>query len=600
MGSPFIEQIILVWGRQLGKSQGVQYPFLCYCIAQDPGPAIALLPTIDKAKYTSKKRLQPMFNSCEAIRNEKTTNPDDFTLMEMQFQKMILSMAWGGSEMQLTTRPARYLFRDEVDELKKTVGQNAVDPMKAIEQTTSNFPNRKIVDTGTPTTPEGNIWEGLKNCQYIFEYWVPCPSCGAYQILYWENVKFGEDHDPVVVEEMAFYECEACQGKISNLDKIRMLANGEWRARTTPDPCSQIMKNVRARFEETISLDDILLNRRIKKIGFHLPKWYSPFSGGTFGVIAKEFLEAHKALEEGQDFALTRNWRIYNAARPWEQVAISETELELMANKTGIPSMICPKGTLALTCGIDPGQGGFWFVVKAWKRDFSSHLIHYGWLSGGYDDSGLDELINSWTYAIEGEERQLRIWRIGIDTGGSQYSASDTTMTEAAYNWLRKKKRPGLYGTKGDSHGRIHRVREARIDKMPGDKGILIPGGLTLVEINSWEMKNAMWFHLRIEAGKPGRFTFHSETQEDYVKHLLAEELRLQKDGTWEWIEVRKANHLLDATIISDALADPEFRGGIKIVHAPGMPPPESKGPPPINPVTKRPRGEWGQGWRRR
>ena len=603
LGSPFIEQIVLVWGRQLGKSQGVQYPFLCYCIVQDPGPAICLLPTIDKSKYTSKKRLQPMFNACEAVRNEKTDNPDDFTLLEMQFRRMILSMAWGGSEMQLTTRPARYLLRDEVDELKKTVGQNAVDPMEAIEQTTSNFSNRKIVDTGTPTTAQGNIWKGLKTCQYVFELWVKCPHCHIPQILYWENVRFGDDHDPIVVEENAYYECESCHQMISNLDKIRILGN-DWRARINPDPCDQIMKNVRAKVEETIPLNEVLDNpkyRRIKKIGFYLPKWYSPFSGGTFGIIAKEFLEANKKLEEGEDFAPMRNWRIYNAARPSEEVAISETEVELMKNKIDLPPMVCPKGTLALTCGIDPGQKGFWFVVKAWKRDFSSHLIHYGWLAGGYDDSGLDDLITSWTYTIEREERQLRIWRIGIDTGGGQYSAADTTMTEAAYNWIRKKKSSRLFGTKGDSHARIHRVKESRIDKMPGDKGAIIPGGLILVEINTDAMKDAMWFHLRIEEDKAGRFTFHNAMETDYLRHLLAEEKRLQKDGTWGWIEVRKMNHYLDATVIADALADPEFRGGIKVVPNPASPSPEGKDkPPPMNPITQRPKGEWMGGWKRR
>ena len=600
LGSPFIEHIVLVWGRQLGKSQGVQYPFLCYAIVQDPGPAICLLPTIDKSKYTSKKRLQPMFNACEAVRDEKTDNPDDFSILEMQFKRMILSMAWGGSGMQLTTRPARYLLRDEVDELKKTVGQNAVDPMEAIEQTTSNFPNRKIVDTGTPTTGQGNIWKELKTCQYVFELWVKCPHCHVPQILYWENVRFGEDHDPIVVEENAYYECEACHQIISNLDKLRILGN-DWRARTTPDPCDQIIKNIRARFEETISLDEILDDpkyRRIKKIGFHLPKWYSPFSGGTFGIIAKEFLEANKALQEGDDFAPMRNWRIYNAARPWEEIAISETEIELMANKIDLPPFVCPQGTIALTTGIDPGQGGFWFAVIAWRRDYGAHLVQYGWLAGDYDTSGIDAILKEWTFVVDQEERRLHIWRIGIDTGGGQYSAADTTMTEAAYTWIRRMRSTRLFGTKGLSVERIRRIKESRIDKMPGDKGAIIPGGLILIEINSDAMKDVMWFHLHVEEEKAGRFTFNNGTETDYVKHLLAEEKRLQKDGTWEWIRIRKDNHLLDCTVIAFAMADSEFRGGIRVIRPSGKADPTDPNKlPPINPTTQRPRGTWVKGW---
>jgi phage terminase large subunit GpA-like protein len=608
----FIEHIVLVWGRQLAKSTTV-YSFICYVVAQDPGPATFLLPTRDKAKEIQESKLDLIFWACPEVASRMPENPDDYTKLRMNFLTMILAMAWAGSDTQTTTRSNRYLFVDEADEIKKQVGPNAIDPIKGIRQTMTTFTNRKEIDSGTPTMPEGNIWQELKTCQLVFEYWIPCPHCGTHQILYWENVKFGDDHDPVVVEEMAYYECEACQGHISNLDKIRMLAKGEWRARITEDPCDEIMKNVRAKIEGTIGLDDALESKRYRKIGFHLPKWYSPFSGGTLGVIAKEFLEANKAIQEGSDFASMRNWRMYDAARPWEEVAFSETEVEIMANKIELPPLICPRGTVVLTCGIDPGQGGFWFVILAWKRDYSAHLVQYGWLAGGYETSGLEELVREWTYKVDSEERQFRIWRIGIDTGGGQYSAADTTMTEAAYSWIRKMARPGLFGTKGLSRENIHRIKESRIDKMPGDKGAIIPGGLVLIELNTDLLKDVMWFHLRIppkeiadeETGEilmnpspPGRFTFNNGVEADYIKHLLAEEKRLQKDGEWEWVRTRRDNHLLDCTIIAFAMADSEFRGGIRIIHrSMAEPQGEPDKMPPVNPMTQKQKGGWIKSW---
>jgi phage terminase large subunit GpA-like protein len=611
----FVEQIVLLWGRQLAKSTTV-YSFVCYIVAQDPGPATFLLPTRDKAKEIQETKLDPIFRACQEVMNRMPENPDDYTKLRMNFQTMVLAMAWAGSDTQTTTRSNRYLLVDEADEIKKQVGESAIDPIKGIRQTMTTFTNRKEIDSGTPTTPEGNIWQELKSCQLVFEYWIPCPHCGARQLLYWENVKFGDNHDPIVVEEIAYYECEVCQRQISNLDKLRMLAKGEWRARTTPDPCDQVMKNVRAKEEETISLDAALKTKRVKKIGFHLPKWYSPFSGGTFGVIAKEFLDANKALKEGDDFAPMRNWRIYNAARPWEEVAISETETELMKNRIDLPPPVCPKGTIALTCGVDAGQGGFWFAVMAWKRDYSAHLVHYGWLAGGYETSDLEQLIGSWVYEVDQEERQLRIWRIGLDTGGGQYSAADTTMTEAAYLFIRKMRRPGLFGTKGMSRDSVHRIKESRIDRMPGDKGAIIPGGLILIELNTGLLKDVVWFHLRIppkeitdpatgeisiDASPPGRFTFHSATETDYVKHLLAEEKRLQKNGEWEWIRTRRDNHYLDCTVIAYAMADSELRGGIRVIRSPAPRPEgetEPKPPDSVNPITDRPRGDWMKGYK--
>ena len=557
----FIEHIILVWGRQLSKSTTV-YSFLCYIIAQDPGPTTFLLPTRDKAKEIQETKLDPIFRACPEVMNCMPDNPDDYTKLRMNFQTMILAMAWAGSDTQTTTRSNRYLFVDEADEIKKQIGENAIDPIKGIRQTMTTFTNRKEIDSGTPTTPEGNIWEELKNCQLVFEYWLSCPHCGDYQILYWENVRFGENHDPIVVEEMAHYECEVCQAHISNLDKIRMLTNGQWRARTTPDPCDQIMKNIRAKIEETISLDDALKTRRYKKIGFHLPKWYSSFSGGTFGVIAKEFLEANKALKDGDDFAPMRNWRIYNAARPWEEEIQAKTEIELMENRIELEPMVCPVNTIALTCGIDPSEGGFFFDVIAWylhDQMISSHLVHYGMI---YEWEELEHFIKNTAYPIDGSPAKKGILLSGLDTGGSEYEGEDTTMTEAAYQWLLRMRKFGLnvFGTKGISHPSKNRAKQSKIEKMPGRSGKLIPGGMVLWEINTDEMKRVLWFHLKVEKDKPGRFTFHSETDTDYIKQILAEKEVRDKNGDWQWIR-RGKNHHLDATIIAFTLAERDCYG---------------------------------------
>jgi phage terminase large subunit GpA-like protein len=626
----FIEQIIFVWGRQLAKSTTI-YSFICYIVAQDPGPATFLLPTRDKAKEIQETKLDPIFRACPEIMRHMPDDQDDYTKLRMNFLTMVLAMAWSGSDTQTTTRSNRYLLVDEADEIKKTVGENAIDPIKGIRQTMTTFSNRKEIDSGTPTTPEGNIWRELRSCQLVFEYWISCPHCGVYQILYWQNVKFGENHDPIVVEEMAYYECEACQAHISNLDKIRLLTRGEWRARTTLDPCDQIKKNIRARVEETILLEDALKSRRFKKIGFHLPKWYSPFSGGTFGVIAKEFLEANNALKEGEDYAPMRNWRIYNAAVPWEEVAISETEVELMKNQIDVPKGVCPQGTIALTAGVDPGQGGFWFVVLAWARDQSPHLLDSGWRAGDYETSQIGDLLNA-AYSIPGQERQMTMFRMGLDTGGTEYSDKNLTMTAAAYEWIRKMRNLRLFGTKGLSRDIPKRLRESRIDKMPGDKGVTIPGGLVLIEINTDAMKNLLWFRLNrnmvecsrckantrfrrneMEGPLPltckgcgaelpkkeisGMFTFHAEVDEEYIKHILAEELRLQKNNEWEWVRIRKANHLLDCTVIAFAMADSELRGGIRVIRTPGQAPQDPNKPAPVNPVTQRPKGSWVKGW---
>jgi phage terminase large subunit GpA-like protein len=207
-------------------------------------------------------------------------------------------------------------------------------------------------------------------------------------------------------------------------------------------------------------------------------------------------------------------------------------------------------------------------------------------------------------------------------------------MTAAAYEWIRSRKSLRLFGTKGLSRDIPKRLRESRIDKMPGDKGIPIPGGLVLIEINTDAMKNLIWFRLnrnlfdcptckattrfrRNEINAEailfckscggelpkketsGMFTFHAQVEEEYIQHVLSEQLRLDiKSNQWEWVRIRKANHLLDCTVIAFAMADSEFRGGIRVIKSsgPGQPTDPNK-PPPVNPVTHRPRGGWVKGW---
>ena len=574
IGNFYIEWIAMCWGRQLGKTEGVLIPFLCYIIAQDPGPTTLFLPTQKKCTQVESQKIDPMLRACESVQRQRTSNPDDYTALEKKFKEMILSLAWAGSATEATTRSTRYLLRDEIDEYDTEVGVDATSPLKAIQETTTAFPDRKILDTSTPTVIAGNIWQELKSCKYVFEFWVPCPHCGVYQILYWGGkessggVKWDGEKDPVAAENIAYYQCEACHGKITNHDKIRMLIFGEWRARTTPDPCEQILKEIHPNIEETISLKEVLEKRLAKKIGSHLPKWYGPFDGNSFGSAAKEFLVAARALGAGETYTLMRDWKKFWAARPWEEEKIRETELELLTNKIDIAAMVCPPDTLFLTCGIDPSEGGKWFVVKAWSpnrehRGFSGHLIHYGTLNE-YED--LEGFLKNATYPVMGEgDVRKPILISGLDTGGGKNpdEEEDITMTVAAYHWLKKAGQMGIFvvGTKGASHGMKNVVaKQAKIEKEPGKNGRPIPGGLHIWEIDTNQMKNNLWFHLRIEEGAPGRFTFHSGTDFDYIRHILSERPVRDKKGKEEWRR-RGKNHWLDATIIADTLVENDCYG---------------------------------------
>ena len=276
---------------------------------------------------------------------------------------------------------------------------------------------------------------------------------------------------------------------------------------------------------------------------------------------------------------------------PWIERYETKTEKEIFENTIQIEPLACPPDTIALTAGIDPGQGGFHFAVIAWRRDLSAHLVHYGFLA---DWDQITKLVWENQYLVQGTEKTLPIWRAGIDTGGSRYEAETLTMAVEAYNWLRAFGRGKCFGTKGASIPQGKKVKISIIDRMPGKQGRVIPGGLTLLILDTSWFKDLIHWRLQIKEGDPGRLTFNKDTGEDFVSHLLAEEKRRNRAGAYEWVQIRRANHFLDCLVINYALADMEVFGGIKVIPKPKQPQQTVRNQwPVINPITNRPRGEW-------
>lgn len=539
------------------NSSGCLYIPMCYTIAQDPGPILFVLPNDALVDYTSTNRIKPIFENCPAVWNKVSATKDDYTTREMIFRGSIVSLIGAGSVPQLMSRPVRYLFLDEIDQIKELGGQGT-DPLKTVEQTTTAYINRKIIYTSTPTTEEGNIWYHLRTCQKVFEYWVPCPHCKKLQVLIWSQIKFPENvRDPHKAFTNTWYECIHCNKKIKNDEKDWMCNHGQWRSRENTITC--IMDNIITPIKDTISLNDALEDISISKIGFHLPKWYGLFHFSSFGEAVKEFLEANNEYKEFGTIEKLRDWTHYWAARPWKERIETRKSLEIEKNKINLSSLIAPQGTIALTMGVDPGQGGYWYAVLAWREDLSPHLTDYGFLDGA--ENLADFIWNSSYQSEKGEH--FSIFRAGMDTGGSRYEELDEGMTEAAYTWLRQYGKGKVFGTKGASFSMGKRMKISHIDKMP--KGGKIPGGLSLWLLDTVEFKDALHYRLQIPEGQPGRMTFHSETGVDYFNHLLSEEKRRnKKTGKVEYIRLKKENHLLDTTVIAMAMADPECIGGVR------------------------------------
>ncbi len=529
---PYIERIVFNKGSQLGGTESL-YNMLGYAIHQDPSPALFVMPTLDLAKSVSRKRIHPMIDGSPELAARKPSNEDDFTTLEMLFPGMVLTLAGANSPASLASRPCRYVFLDEVNKFPRFTGQEA-DPISLATERQKTFWNKKTVITSTPTTEDGQITRELESCDVINDYWVPCPHCGKYQTLKFDQIKWPKELDRsdqnyvTRVRELAAYECEHCQETITDLHRPTLIQAGEWRPRE------------KAKVHP-------------RSVGFNLPSFYSPWL--SWGEMAEVFVKNKDFPEKFMN--VVNSWW----AQPWIPRVSTMPDADLKEACCALPDQTVPQEAIALTCFVDVQKYGRWFAVRAWAKDFTSWLVHYGLLAN-WDE--VEKLLFETAYPIDGTDDSMRIWRAGVDTGGGS-GEGGISMTEDTYNWLRANGRGRgcpVWGTKGASGGLAGKLHIGKpLEKTPS--GRPIPGGLQVIQLDTGKLKDSFHYRLRMAMEHmPQGAYLHSGTDHVYFRQIMAEEKRRDRKGIENWVQLRKDNHLLDCEIGNLVLADPEWPGG--------------------------------------
>lgn len=543
---PWVRQIILQFAPQTGKTQ-VAFNFLCYCIDQDPGPAMYIMPDEKVTKRIARRRIIPMFRSTPRIAELMSLRSDDTTTLAVQFiNGMDFMMAWATSAAELSSESVQYLIRDEIDKFPNFSGKEA-DPRSLSDMRTNAYPyTKKILDMSTPTDESGLIGKAMDTeADEIRKRLAVCPICGDEQIMEFEQFNWPQSvRDPreIVRKRLASYQCRACGVLWDDYKRNLAVRAGRWQAELPVE--------------------------RPQCVGFYLPSWYSPF------VSLSSVVAAHlRGLDDpGKKMVFVTQ----HEAKVWKETITIQEEDVILEHRTNIPPLMIPKEAVALTAGIDVQKHGFWFIVRAWAEDLTSWLIQYGFLASFED---VKTLIFQTTYQIEGSQNTMEIWRAAMDTGGGESESEDWTRTEEIYMWLRENGQGRVFGTKGSSRAQLQRVRTTVIDKLPRSN-VVIPGGLELRLLDTDAFKGLL--HWRLERGweldakgnrvapkeESQRFFLHADTEKDYATQILAEQLCRDKKGRKFWKKVRRANHLLDAECLAAACADSSWLPSLRMLAA--------------------------------
>ena len=307
-----------------------------------------------------------------------------------------------------------------------------------------------------------------------------------------------------------------------------------------------------------LDIAEYLKRRRPVKIGFHLPSWLSPFV--SLSSPAAAFLRGRSDMNKFKD--------VHNKhlAEPWKLTVVSRSAEEILAARCDLPAQNVPQAAIALTCGVDVQQFGYWFIVRAWAADMTSWLIHYGFLATWAD---VERLLFESSYPVGDTGRSMRIFRACVDTGGSK-KFEDMTMTEETYFWLIKNRGRGgcaLWGTKGASNA-IAGMLSLGSGIVSTPSGKKLPEAIRLLTVDTEKAKDQYHYRLKLATKEdtrdlPGAAFLHADTGKDYVAQILAEEKQKDDKGRESWVNIHsRPNHLLDAEVLAAACVEMEFPGG--------------------------------------
>jgi len=224
LDDPATRLVVVEAGAQTGKTT-LGYAWLAHAVAADPAPALVVYPSEDLARSNSATRIQPLFEDSPALAAMLPADRRaDWQLLQYKFNGCSVHLTGGNSPAQVSSRPIRYVLLDEVDKYPPEALRGEADVVSLALQRQKTYWNRQAVMISTPTTPAGLIHRHFCRGD-MREYEVPCPKCGEFQRLRWQNVRWPEGRP-----EAAAIRCASCGAGWTEHERRAAVRAGRWRA----------------------------------------------------------------------------------------------------------------------------------------------------------------------------------------------------------------------------------------------------------------------------------------------------------------------------------------------------------------------------------
>lgn len=504
---PDVKTVVLHTSAQIGKTS-VLLNGIGYHIHHSPAPMMMIQPTLDMAAAFSKDKLGPMLRDtpalAERISPEKSRSASN-NMYYKAFPGGTLTIAGANSPTSLRMRSIKIIWADEIDAYPPSAG-NEGDPLMLAHKRTVTFYDSKLVCSSTPTV------KGISRVEKMFldsdmrYFYIPCPDCGEFQRLVWEQVVWDKG-DPT----SAGYCCPHCGTVWNDHDIKRQNRYGEWRA--------------------TAPFNGVA--------GFHIWQAYSPWS--SLEQIVSEYEKAEKQPNELQVWWNTTLGEVWDG----DETA-GVTADELYNRREPYPDNIVPERAVVLTAGVDVQGDRIEVLVKAYGANNESwclaHLKLYGDPATNTPWQELEEVLSVQLAHPAG--RLLSIEAAAIDSG---------FLTQKVYDFSARNFRLGRrwFAIKG-VHGEGRTAWE--------QSKIRLKNGIKLYLVGVDTMKQAIYN--RLGNREPGADYIHFPEREpfnrDWFDQLTVERIRTVYDTKGfpkrEWYKPEgQRNEAIDINVYADA-----------------------------------------------
>ena len=541
---------IITGPSQTGKSLfGFVVPCMHHLFEQGDDVILGL-PDMDMAKDKWERDIRPAIEASRygsllptSGRGSRGGTPDSIVFRN---GKTLKFMSGGGGDKSRAYFTARVVVVTETDgmDLSSETSREA-DKISQLETRTKAYGSRaRIYLECTVSTAEGRTWREYQagTCSKIVR---PCPHCGGSVTPEREHLVGWQDADnKIEARDKAHFVCPACE--MPWTEEERRAANLQGR--------------LLHRGQSVVDGEIVGDAPQTDTLGFRWTAADNHFvTAGDLG--ADEWVASRAIDEENSQKAMCQFvW----AMPPAPSLTHGEflTEMALYARAYEWPRGTVPEGCDFLTIGVDVHKSRLYWVVVAWWKNATGHVVAYGFYESRSTEIGTEQGVFDALTALDRETLSA-----GWTWKGPQARVADRIFVDSGWlprpvYELTRGRQPRLFSTKGYGMGQRTMHQYSKPQKKGGaivDIGenyhvVILDAGsgrqnevLYLIEFDADYWKTWATRRLTTGIGQPGAVTlFRGKAGDhtDFVRQILAQKIN---PDTGKWEPVRQTDHYLDA-----------------------------------------------------